>query len=60
MRVLIQVLEGLNNSNEIEDFIRFWEPKLGRCGKIQIQPFINWAGHVKTINKNDPTNVKIN
>jgi MoaA/NifB/PqqE/SkfB family radical SAM enzyme len=44
MRVLVQILEGPNGMNEIKAFSDFWKPKLGRCGEVQVQPFVNWAG----------------
>ncbi len=47
MRVLVQVLELPDGSTDIPAFRRFWEPYLGRCGEIQIQPFVNWAGLIR-------------
>lgn len=48
IRVLIQVLEGPNGSKEIASFRQFWTSKLGKCGEIQVQPFVNWAGIIRT------------
>jgi len=44
--VLIQVLGGVNDEAQIQKFRDFWAPHLGRCGAIQVQPFINWAGQI--------------
>lgn len=45
MRVLIQLLDfGPNVGHDEKNFRKFWEPKLGKCGEIQIQPFVNWGG----------------
>jgi hypothetical protein len=46
MRVMVQVLEGPNGPQEIATFEEFWQPYLGRCGEIQVQPFVNWAGQI--------------
>lgn len=48
MRILIQVLEGPNGPEEILQFRKEWIPYLGRCGDIQVQPFVNWAGQIDT------------
>jgi MoaA/NifB/PqqE/SkfB family radical SAM enzyme len=58
MRVLVQVLEGPNGPAEIAKFRQDWEPHLGRCGEIQVQPFVNWAGQIdsgKIAMKHQPT-----
>lgn len=46
LRVHVQVLEGPNGPEEIEQFRREWQPYLGRCGEIQVSPYVNWAGQL--------------
>ncbi|KAF0119211.1 MAG: Fe-S oxidoreductase containing radical SAM domain [Rhodospirillaceae bacterium] len=46
MRILVQVLEGPNGPDEISCFRKEWQPYLGHCGEIQVQPFVNWAGQI--------------
>jgi len=46
MTVLIQVLDGVNDEVQIQQFKDFWEDKLGQVGAIQVQPFVNWAGQI--------------
>lgn len=56
MRILIQALEGPSGAEEISRFRKEWAPYLGRCGDIQVQPFVNWAGQIDTakiVRKND-------
>src|SRR5262249_21245593 len=48
MVILLQVLSGVNDDTQIAKFKAEWAPYLGRCGSIQIQPFINWAGQIDT------------
>jgi molybdenum cofactor biosynthesis enzyme MoaA len=48
--VIVQVLSGVNDEAQIQKFRDFWAPHLGRCGVIQVQPFVNWAGQIDTQN----------
>lgn len=48
MLVIIQVLSVVNDSDQIDDFYKFWNPHLGKSGVIQVQPFVNWAGQIDT------------
>jgi MoaA/NifB/PqqE/SkfB family radical SAM enzyme len=58
MRVLVQVLEGPNGPEEIKAFRSFWEPRLGVCGEIQVQPFVNWGGTIDTYVAANPAKEK--
>ncbi len=42
--VVVQILEKLNSEDDVRGFKAFWKKELGICGKIQIQPYVNWAG----------------
>ena len=46
MTVLIQVLSGVNDETQIQQFREFWGKKMGQAGAIQVQPFVNWAGQI--------------
>lgn len=48
MTVFVQVLEVLNDEAQIKKFYEFWTPRLGNCGIIQRQPFVNWGGQIDT------------
>lgn len=47
VKVYVQILAGLNTENDIEKFKKYWQPYLGKCGEIQVQPFVNWGGMIK-------------
>ena len=47
INIVIQVMNELNTDKDIDLFYDFWGKKIGKNGKIQLQPIVNWAGVVK-------------
>jgi wyosine [tRNA(Phe)-imidazoG37] synthetase (radical SAM superfamily) len=48
-KVYVQVMAGLNTEKDIEAFKTCWQPYLGECAQVQVQPFVNWGGMIKPV-----------
>jgi hypothetical protein len=45
---LVQILDKVNRESEVIQFKEYWQPYLEPNARIQVQPFVNWAGEINS------------